>query len=542
MAKQTLSFKIAPVANNWQPRRHFVAGSEPQVLHLPQEMVDSIVDALHEVYIWHACVKSYVRLLRMVSRTFDHGLFSYFATAVSESPFLFRCNNHGIEHIAHLAKSRLAPFVRCIHLADRRISPYVLTLTDMETIDPARKSAEVAAWKEREAWKESRTRLGCRELHMIQKPLRPWADARHQAAGEKAAPGMFVRPVSMCRRTLRQRADFNASFPGRTATWELRDCVSATDVDLRLSERSLQCLAAALGSFINLEQLMTPTSIEVQGVAKDCDGKIVQTVSFCGTFDSNYEYKSKLLRCVCGKAQEHFMSCNDVWPATAELGRLSTMLSDDLPLFSTLTIMSLNFHTGTLGQKFSELAEQDIDNVANFIRHCAGLEQLMLAEISERGRWADKKGGSPTVVEVLLYFAKHNVRFAELENIELDDVGGKDEQALVLSWLISNIEKLTSLKIRAELDLNWSAELTLDIQAWTSFVAAVYKIPTLTTTSIDYRPFNRNGGEYEGQLQFDHDGPPPSEQAQEKFIRRMARHVKRWGWGHGALHVVSGKK
>lgn len=77
-------------SNKWQLRRHFVSSAEPQILAIPQEVMD-IIMAHFQLNIgdtWMAPDKGWWKL-RLVSRTFKLGLFSHFADAITQRKLHF---------------------------------------------------------------------------------------------------------------------------------------------------------------------------------------------------------------------------------------------------------------------------------------------------------------------------------------------------------------------------------------------------------------------------------------------------------------------
>lgn len=114
--------RLAVTRSKAQPRRHFITGTKPQVLIIPQEITDLIVEVSEDA----KCDSD--DFIRNVTITFDFGLFSHFTKIMFQIGFNFRFDEQGIEAITHLAGSRFAPFVQRVRFADRQPSPHILTL------------------------------------------------------------------------------------------------------------------------------------------------------------------------------------------------------------------------------------------------------------------------------------------------------------------------------------------------------------------------------------------------------------------------------
>lgn len=461
MAKTTLSFSISPVGNNWQPRRHFVPGTQPQILALPQEIMDMIVSYLTEEhgFIFHSQRNGWWPL-RLVSHTFDLGLSAYFAKEISQNrnKVYFDLDEGAIDDICRLAESRYAPSVKNLALCGKDISPHIFTLTDMEVSNPAQKTADLERWARWETIREKSARKG-RKLLIVQMPPRPlWSqptacvhDDIFTARADTDGEG----------RGYRQRDNFGASFPGWTATWEPYSWKRATRLDLRPSEESLHRLSSALMQFTNIQRIETNVRTRVHGQAIDSTGNTVATTSFgeCSDCDLSHLYS----RCPCYEVRDSKHQCSAVpkhivWPAAVEIGLLSALLPSDLPLFTTLTHLEMDLDGAGWLPAAKELVEQNIAHIASFIGRCRELKNFHLIAATD---------------EVLHHMAISGVHFAKLEKLLLHGVGAFNLRPSVLTWLTAHIATLAELDVRNKFSLTDSGDLSIHIPAWSAFLEAI---------------------------------------------------------------------
>lgn len=537
-----------------EPRRHFIAGTKPQVLAVPQEITDLIVAAIEESESNSCDFVRKVTILRLVSRTFDLGLFSYFTKIMLQIGFNFRLDEEGIEAIARLAESRLAPFVQRIRFADRQPSPHILTLRpEVTSAGPNREMSDekprasskadvVASWAKWKDDRASRSRFG-RRLFLPHDPPKHWEQA---ATSTNAQNATALRPMALCNRGHQQRIAFSASYASWHATWDSHDCLSLQTMDLQPSAASLQRLADVLSKFESLEEIITHLSSEVHGIAKDSDGKTVDTRVFHGDLD--YDDPSHYLRRLCdgltSTAHPTSLWTGDyIWPAIIAIGLMNTNIQANFPLFSTLASLRLDFHQDIIIQQVEELVDENIVNVATFISRCRNLKTLVLTGVclSKRDEYYQETPTNLAVSKVLLHLASQNASFPDLEKIELDDVGDQRAQSTILTWLASHTTKLLSLEIRAALCLDQDDELLLDRSAWQTLVIALFKAPYLQRTHFYHRPVQAGNGDVhlheDYQLHLDHWQPMPGVEIWEMFVWRMGRCVGRWNERRGTLYL-----
>lgn len=520
MAKTTLSCALSQLGNNGQPQRHFVSGTESQALNIPQEVMDMIMAhfCLRIGDTWEAPDTQWWRL-RLVCRTFELGIFPHFTEALSQHRLKFCFDDQSIDEISHLSTSRLAPFVRIVDFAGRRISPHVYTLTDLARIDPKRKAADLARWKKFHSITQ-KTAENVRNSLVLQTPPEPWLG--RPAAGIQDNKFKILRKdeLSFSRR---RRTAFDARFPGSTATFELYSCSQISNLDLRTSQVHMQRLRTALRNFTKLEQIATATRCEVHGLAKNSVGQTVATTSFRAIHD----HKTDTVRCVCGNRKCCLDAQTINWPAFIDLGRLNALLPSYLPLFTKLTRLSLDFGTQTIIPKASELAKRDciINNVARFISRCKVIKCL----------WLDACETSNRVLSAL---AKTGVRFVHLETFGLYYYGGMDIQAPILEWLITHIPTLELLKFNTDITVLPDGKINIDLQAWKVFMNLLSESPRLNYSSVACAPHEVKelGKGFEIKTQSS-DSAQQNEVLTKNFFEGLAVRVQNWNKASGTLRI-----
>lgn len=284
-------------------------------------------------------------------------------------------------------------------------------------------------------------------------------------------------------------------------------------MDLHPSEATLRRLADVLSKFESLEEIATHLSPEVHGIAKDSDGKTVETKVFHGCLD--YDNPSHYLRRLCdgpmSTAHPASLCIGDyIWPAIIAIGLMNSNIQANLPLFSTLASLRLDFHQDIIIHQVDELVDENIANVATFISRCRKLKALMLTGIclSKRDEYYQETPTNLAVSKVLLHLASHNTSFPDLRNIELDDVGAYATQGTILNWIASYASTLLSVKLRAALCLNQDGKLRLDLSGWRNLIMTLFKAPFLQKTHAYYRPSVADNGSLQRlpnrQLLLDH--------------------------------------
>lgn len=475
----------------------------PQLLAIPQEIMDSIMVALKslhlaenswgrlnkEVFIWD------IKAFRLVCRTFNTGVFPYFTEQLSTSTFVFRLDEPGIDDIVHLSQSGLAPFVRRVQLADRSPSPHILTLSTLRWTDPAHEALRTEWYRNRSTKKQAAGDQ--RKLLLVTNPPLPRVgDSKPvKEHSERSTPFSLLRDPNTLRwglRHYRQRDAFERKHAGWRPTWEPCTCQYLQRLSLSPSTFSLSRLATAFSSFTSLRSITTNEAYQIHSVAKDEVGVMMNSASFHG--ETNYfDYTGgRRIQCVCKDHGAQIrnpdyrceLSTRDiVWPAIAELGLLvdAIITPARLSFLSTLKELQLNIYDQVAITEANKIIGSHTDNIAKFIGHCRGLQLLELHGKPQRAIANTSSPLSrkivPTFQEILFYFSTHNVQFPDLLKITLRGIGSKaHHHVLITDWLATHRTTLTEIT----LTIDFSSKSTeRNLNCWLSLfetIAAAQRI------------------------------------------------------------------
>lgn len=142
-----------------------------------------------------------------------------------------------------------------------------------------------------------------------------------------------------------------------------------------------------------------------------------------------------------------------IWPAVADIGLLTPMLSLDLAFFTTLTTLKLNFY----GNISIDAARTDIQDhassIAIFISSCTALERLSLCAVKDSQSIAD---GIDMVVRSLTPLPK-------LRQLRIDHIEPTTPRCL--DYLANHVAHLDSLAMPACLPPSTSNDINY-VRQW----------------------------------------------------------------------------
>lgn len=360
---------------------------------MPQEIIDLIEERIQGFE-----RKATISKLRLVCRTFAEGLFHTQFTRCIENYVLYT-DEQGIEDIIWLANPRLAPFVQSISLADRMVSRQICEYYDVDEVTKQENVKRVKAAVSSVAYLEENSG----ELLTFLDP----AHTREKFMIDTAF-------ASSRDRAHRQRAAYDALHPGWEASWVSMKCSMVRTLDLRSSVASLNRLAVALTNFSNVTSISTSLRPQVIMQSRDGAGTLI-----CGTsVHGRVGYMFSESSCMC--FQDRRCSYDIVWPAVADIARLSPLLPTDVPLFTKLGVLDLSFETDNHIPVASQEIQDHAASIATFISRCVALEKLCLYA-SSRTSYSDVDK-TQCIQKVVGHLASSRSYFPALHHLLLEQI------------------------------------------------------------------------------------------------------------------------